>query len=212
MELRRLRSLVFVLVVVSAGARAADAAPFTDFADFAAATTGLTTDDFALPPWAEGNYAGPVQSLGVTWSAVGTLRATSFMPHSGRLALSDLDPSTMPDTLDELVAVLPSGVTAAGAWLRTTTGAVPIEITAYDTSNVAVTSHGMLLTESYVFFGFTSDTAIGRLRVRAQRLPDDFLLDDFSFGTAATHVPEPTSVGLFCVGLLGVARGARRRG
>lgn len=207
-----MRRFAASLALVAATAAApATAAPvlYTDHADFIAATTALTVDHFDSAPWAEGNYAGAVTSLDTTWSAASMLRATTFGPRSGSLALSDVDAN--PDVPDVLTATLPAGTTAAGLWARSGVSWLQAEVAALAADDTVLASFSGWLPDSYVFLGFAGDTPIHRLRVRALSTGnDDFIVDDFVRGTGRgdSTVPEPaTTVLLACAAsVLGVRR------
>lgn len=205
------------LLACSTFAPAAHAAPtnYTDPDQFTLATSARTTEDFDSAPWiADTNYGAPVTSLGVTWSAANTLRATTFMPHSGRVALSDVDGS--PDLLDALTAQLPAGVTALGLWLRSTQNLVNVEFSLRSDVGDSLLDFTQTFFDTWTFVGFTSETPLGQLRLRATRdgspYVDDFLIDDMSFGArAAQSVPEPGSAALIAAALAPLLVRRRRR-
>lgn len=196
------------LVACGTVAAAAQAAPtvYTDADAFALAAPALTTEDFESAPWiADTNYGAPMTSLGVTWSAANTLRATTFMPHSGRVALSDLDGS--PDLLDALTAQLPAGVTALGLWLRSTQNLVNVEFSLYSDIGDPLMNFTQTFFDTWSFIGFSSDTPLGQLRLRATSngspYVDDFIVDDVAFGARAVQsVPEPGSFALIAAALV----------
>lgn len=206
------------LVACSTFAATAQAVPttYTDPDAFALAVASLTIEDFESPPWiADTNYGAPVTSLGINWSAANTLRATTFMPHSGRVALSDLDGS--PDQLDALTAQLPAGVTALGLWLRSTQNLVNVEFSLYSDVGGPLMNFTQTFFDTWTFIGFTSDTPLGRLQLRATRdggvYVDDFIVDDVAFGArTAPSVPEPASTALIAAALAPLLVRRRQRG
>lgn len=195
------------LIACSAVAATAHAAPtvYVDPDAFALEAVALTTEDFESPPWiADSNYGVPVTSLGVTWSAPNTLRATTFMLHSGAVALSDVDGS--PDLLDALTAQLPAGITALGLWLRSTQNLVNVEFSLFGTAGDPLLDFTQTYLDTWTFVGFTTDAPLGQLRMRATRdgspYVDDFLIDDVSFGArSAQSAPEPGSAALIAAAL-----------
>lgn len=209
----RTTAVTFALALMI-GAAPCAAAPMivTDYDAFLAATTARIEDHFDVAPWAEGDHAGPMTSLGTTWSAASTLRSTAFMPRSGGLALSDVD-AAVNDVPDVLTATLPGGTTAAGLWVRGGAAWLQAEFAALAADGTVLASVSGWVPTSYVFFGVVSDSAVHQVRVRAlETRNDDFIVDDFVRGAAA--VPEPGALALALAGLAGATvrrTRARRR-
>lgn len=192
---------------------------FSDASSFHAAlgAAPTTADDFESPPWLpDTSYGGPVVHAGVTWTAGQQLRASSFQPHSGRVALSDVDGN--PDAPDLLQADFAADQGAVGFWLRAGIGGVSLEMELLDRVGQVVAGHQSLVGEAWTFFGLASDTPWARLQLRArtdQIRVDDFLLDDLSASPVllppAGSVPEPAGAALVALALAAASLPRRRQ-
>lgn len=114
---------------------------------------------------------------------------------------------------------LDPGVTAIGFDLFLNFGVTSIvDITLFDTSGGTLgttrlfdVTTGFNPTEPATFFGVISDMGqIGQLRVASLELAGE-VIDNVTFGNAAQQLPEPGTLALFGLGLLGLGVAARRR-
>lgn len=216
--MRRLAITLLAGVALQLPAQAA-LTVFADESAFHAALGSASTTmvDFEGAPWIpDTTYGNAVVHQGITWTAGQGLRASSFHPHSGQVALSDEDGS--PDAPDLLQAVFAADQGAVGFWLRAGIGLVSLEMQLLDRQGLAVGSHQSLVGEAWTFFGLASDSPWATLQVRAntsQIRVDDFLLDDLIASPALlappVTVPEPAGTGLVAMALAAAAVQWRRR-
>jgi len=201
----------FVLVLITTTTNASTIG-FIDQASFIAATGPLTVDHFDAGPWASVDtpLTQPVASLGNDWYGNNNLEAVTANSISGAQSITSLD--DLSDLIDTITATLGSGtITAVGGFvfLDFTEG---VTLSAFDSGGTLL---GDVTTDSssssgWQFIGLTSDTTIAKIEFVSTSQPpnDDFLLDDFYFGSA---VPVPAAVWLFVSGLLCMTGVARRK-
>lgn len=189
---------------------------YNDLADFQNATVALQVqlDDFEASPWfpVDVPLPQPIVSFGVAWTGVedvGIHTGAGTVSGTNALVSRDIIP---PDATDELMADLPGGATAAGAWLANGGAGNDVELVALDSGGTELGSVlagiDQLGAGEFRFVGIVSTEEIDRLVIRSLQptVPgDDLVLDDFYFGV----VPEPT--GLILLTLGAVAIGCRRR-
>lgn len=207
------KTVVFLGVLAALSATGALAVPYTNYATFQAAAGPLTLEDFDSSPWpADGSVlTQPVVNLGVSWTSNDNLISTSVNPRSAPGMISDLDGV---NNLDQIDADLPAGVRAAGGWIA---GDNTVVMTAFDSSNAileVVSNNSGGFFANHVFLGVTTNADIDRVELRCPPVgaggADDFLLDDFEFGSA-DRIPEPTTLSLVALGLLGYLRRRKAR-
>lgn len=196
----------------------ARSAVFDSFTDFTNAASSLTVDDFESAPWgAAGAVAQGTTSLGVSWTSANTLFVSDVIAQSGDFSLTSDDGA--PDQLDALNAALPGNINAVGGFVsnggfNTST----ITLTAYNALNAALDTVFVVNPSEWSFLGIIVDSAIARVEFTSSGpigdgnslLDDDFVLDDFQFGTA---VPLPAAwlMLVSALGLIGLIARLRSR-
>ena len=182
---------------------------YHDLNDFLDDTDSLTFEPFDAP-WPVGVFPipQPFANLGVSWSTTELLGLTTSAQVSPPAAISSAD--LFDGTTDQIIAVLPPGMTAAGGWVSNTGDGNDVQFTAFDATGgvlgSVVAPLAPLSQDEFRFVGIVSSTPIARVEfLSLQGEPnDDFAVDDFYFG-----VPEPATVSLVLIGVLGLRRRGR---
>lgn len=195
-----MRRLFFLLLVGAITGKPGSAITvfYTDYSAFQNATANLTVETFDEAPWANATLPSPLSNLGVTWTAGNNLFGSTYTAYSGALALSDLDGN--PDVNDLLLASLPAGTKAAGAFTYRLASFYSIRMSAFDVNGDLIGTVEQTDT-AWSFLGVSSDEGLGSVRFEAFHIVpggDDFLLDNFAFSselavTQSDEVPEPSS-------------------
>ena len=213
------------LLVLAAPAQAA-LIFFDNRADFELAS-GLSgiTEDFEEANVAVGGFAGTSNPLDATTNdgvfspgdiAAG-LSLSSSDPTNPLIVLGDgiLGPSNkiFAESFDVLnIISLNPPVTAVGFDLLTSRGSATLDIALFDAVGGALgaTSVTSVNDATATFFGVISDRgAIGSLTFGVPGVGE--IIDNITFGNAIAQLPEPASLALFGLSLLGLGVAIRRR-
>lgn len=182
----------------------AASAAFALCAPFASATV-LGFDDIVGP---DGHAAMPLNYGGLDWSGAGmsvyTYAQAPFTAHSGqgRVTTDWTDSWPVASTIRFLSPTIFGGAWFAGY------GDSSVRFDLYAGGQLVASSASLRLSEVPVYLDAGWDRAIDTIVV-ASDFPASYVMDDFSFGSAA-QVPEPGSLALLLTGL-GVAGALRRR-
>jgi len=97
-----------------------------------------------------------------------------------------------------------------GAWFSGGSGTTtPVSFRMYLGASVVGTSTGLLLTTPSTFLSSGYNGAVDRVEVLGPA--GNYVMDDITYASATTAVPEPSSVALMTLALAGVGVLARRR-
>ncbi len=196
MAQKRVGLLLLAILCVSVSLHADTIVTFEGFAD----STGLTNQ---IP--------GLTFSQAIILTSGVSLNELEFPPHSGVNVVSD---SGGPITID-----FASPVLSAGGYF---TYATSLNMTAYDASLTSLGSISSLFTSNTAlsgapgsapneFLSLSYGAGISRLTIQGDPAGGSFVLDDLTYSTATTAVPEPATLSLLCAGLLLIASVQHRR-
>ncbi|MEM9840683.1 MAG: hypothetical protein AAF830_16220 [Pseudomonadota bacterium] len=194
--------------LLSTGAAHA-ATTYTNFAPFQMDAGVLTVEGFEAAVWGSGNVNG-TNVQGVTYDSTENLRVISSFKRSGDNAVTSSDTSDN----DNISAVFDVPVNAAGGFVsNVNVNDGDVILSAFDAGGNLLASVTAVDPGTFQFLGITSVTPIARV-VFSHGLgiegPDDFVLDEFYFGAAASNpVPVPAAALLFAPALAAFARKRR---
>lgn len=192
--MKRFREVILVLIIMGV---------LTPASHLAAAPVLLDFEDLGYSVNVEDSYAsfGVHFSNAISLTAVIDLNEYDFSPSSGDMAIGDY--------LGPLVITFDNPTSDISAYF---TYASTLTITAYDVVNTILgtfTTLTSLNLGSSDYISLDSFSGVSKLVIQGTR-PDSFIMDDFSFNSAAP-VPEPSTLLLFGAGLAGLASAGRRK-
>ena len=209
--------LTFFLFLCTVGISSATPITYTVESEYLSALsllTGVTqiTESFEdTSVWGDTNGAvlsNPTVSQGVTWSAYNTtqLGIHTNYGYDGDVGIYDIDGLGNSDAIGAQVSA-PEAMFGIGGWFKPYTGSGS-NILSMQVDDVTLTETVTLSSGNYSFFGvIDSDGFEGVGFVTTQ----DFGADLFKIGLGTSPVPEPATMILFGLGLLGLSGISRRK-
>lgn len=189
--LRKLCGLLFLsfVLLISYGSASATTLDFEDLPDW------TSVGDFYA---SDGVHFTEAISLTAGFS----LNEIDFPPSSGVMAIGD-DWGPMEITFDE---------DAENIFANFTYG-VGLTLSAYDASDALIGTVSSLSSDNYgstevINLGFSN---VRKLVIEGDQFGASFIMDDFNFELNSSPVPEPTTIVLFGIGLLGLCGVSRKK-
>lgn len=210
-----LGALALAATLFSSGASAA-AVLYTNAADFAAATAGLTFDDFETSTFT--GFPAPITFTGGSIACTGVSFCSFFFGNQlgGGLALSGVKAPYFA-TPDTLTFSFTTPITAFGIFVGGSgdVGTQNLSVTLTDGTTFVPYPNYSNGSETFqnntLFVGITSDTPFSTVAFTGAPISDGVFFDNLSYGVNAAQVPLPSTLLLLGAGFAALAA-ARRRG